>query len=101
MPRNHESPKRALALALVSGALTYAEDVLHPGLVTGIQCILLLTQYSMLDPGHFRPPFLDLRRKTFHCIYSIDRYVSTALGRAFSFSDDSIDVFLPESASLP
>ena len=91
------------ALALVSEALTYAEDVLRPGSITGIQAILLLAQYSLVDPAHFRswylvgmaarvavdlglhqdPPDevlsdfnrLDLRRRVFHCLYSLDRYV--------------------------
>jgi hypothetical protein len=87
----------------VSAAMKYAEDVLHPGSVTGIQAILLLAQYSMFDPEHFRtwylvgiavrvavdlglhqeqqsgshvdPAVLDLRRRVFHCIYSLDRLV--------------------------
>ncbi|EEH08395.1 fungal specific transcription factor domain-containing protein [Histoplasma capsulatum G186AR] len=107
----------------VSIALEYADDVLHPGSIAGIQAILLLAQYSMLDPEHFRTwhligsaarvvsdlgihqeqlsePYLnktnlDLRRKVFHCVYSFDRYVSIAFGRAFSFSDDSVNVPLP------
>ncbi|EDN03997.1 predicted protein [Histoplasma mississippiense (nom. inval.)] len=107
----------------VSMALEYADDVLHPGSIAGIQAILLLAQYSMLDPEHFRTwhligsaarvvsdlgihqeqlsePYLnktnlDLRRKVFHCVYSFDRYVSIAFGRAFSFSDDSVNVPLP------
>ncbi|EER42368.1 fungal specific transcription factor [Histoplasma capsulatum H143] len=82
-------------------ALEYADDVLHPGSIAGIQAILLLAQYSMLDPEHFRTwhligsaarvvsdlgihqeqlsePYLnktnlDLRRKVFHCVYSFDR----------------------------
>lgn len=85
----------------VSIALEYADDVLHPGSIAGIQAILLLAQYSMLDPEHFRTwhligsaarvvsdlgihqeqlsePYLnktnlDLRRKVFHCVYSFDR----------------------------
>ncbi|OJD25740.1 hypothetical protein ACJ73_02897 [Blastomyces percursus] len=107
----------------VSIALDYANDVLHPGSIVGIQAILLLAQYSMLDPEHFRTwhligsaarvvsdlgihqeqlsetylnkTTLDLRRRVFHCVYSFDRYVSVAFGRAFSFSDDSTNVPLP------
>ncbi|OAX82551.1 hypothetical protein ACJ72_03094 [Emergomyces africanus] len=113
----------------VSMALEYAEDVLHPGSVVGIQAILLLTQYSMLDPEHFRTWYLigsavrvvsdlgvhqeqlsessvnktalDLRRRVFHCVHSFDRYVSVAFGRAFSFSDDSANVPLPEVPTQP
>ncbi|EEH21613.1 hypothetical protein PABG_03829 [Paracoccidioides brasiliensis Pb03] len=113
-----------LARHHVSIALRYAEDVLHPGVIVGIQAILLLAQYSMLDPEHFRPWYLvgsasrvvsdlgihqeqlsetnideclvDLRRRVFHCVHSLDRYLSIAIGRACSFSDDSANVPLPE-----
>lgn len=93
------------ALALVSEALTYAEEVLRPGSITGIQAILLLAQYALIDPAHFRswylvgmairvavdlglhqdPPAevlsnadrLDIRRRVFHCLYCLDRFVWT------------------------
>ncbi|KAE8349784.1 fungal-specific transcription factor domain-containing protein [Aspergillus coremiiformis] len=111
------------ALSFISGALPFAEDVLRPGSIVGIQAILLLAQYSLLDPKHFRtwyligmavralvdlglhqdPPSevlptdeqLDMRRRVFHCVYCLDRGVSTALERTFSLSDDSVDVALP------
>lgn len=91
------------ALSLVVDALQYAEDVLHPGSITGIQAILLLAQYSLLDPRHFHSWYLvgmavrvmvdlglhhdlpsevvtdadrlDMRRRVFHIIYSLDRSV--------------------------
>lgn len=91
------------ALSFMSGALQYSEDVLRPGSITGIQGILLLVQYSLFDPRHFRswylvgmavrvlvdlglhqdPPSeaaldasrLESRRRVFHCIYNLDRYV--------------------------
>lgn len=90
------------SLALVTGALEYAEEVLQPGSIIGIQAILLLAQYSLANPMRFRswylvgmavrlivdlglhqePPEevisngdrLDLRRKVFHCAYCLDRY---------------------------
>lgn len=89
-----------MAIKHVSSALKYAEDVLHPGSVGGIQAVLFLTQYSLLDPQHFRSWYLigiaarvaadlglhqeqhmsypdkltlDLRRRVFYCIYSLDR----------------------------
>ncbi|KAJ1715613.1 fungal-specific transcription factor domain-containing protein [Aspergillus flavus] len=114
------------ALSLISGALPFAEDVLRPGSIVGIQAILLLAQYSLFDPKHFRvwylvgmaaralvdlglhqdPPSevqsadeqLDMRRRVFHCVYCMDRSVSTALERTFSFSDDSINVALPSAS---
>lgn len=95
------------ALALVAEALSFAEDVLRPGSITCIQAILLLAQYALIDPGRFRswhlvgmavrvavdlglhqdPPAevlsnmdrLDLRRRVFHCLYSMDRYVHCSL----------------------
>ncbi|KAJ5814915.1 hypothetical protein N7474_006692 [Penicillium riverlandense] len=122
---NDESHKRALAL--VSEALRYSEDVLRPGSISGIQSILLLAQYSLVDPGHFRswylvgmavrvmvdlglhqdPPAevlsnsdrLDIRRRVFHCIYSLDRGMSAALGRTFSFSDASVNVELMSAST--
>ncbi|WEW55770.1 hypothetical protein PRK78_001203 [Emydomyces testavorans] len=109
-------------------ALGYSEEVLQPGTIAGIQAILLLALYSMLNPKYFRTWYLigiaarvttdlgihqehasaslldkallDSRRRTFHCVYSLDRYVSTALGRALSFSDDSINVPFPTDPPL-
>jgi hypothetical protein len=85
----------------VARALKYADAVLVPGSVTQIQALILLVEYSMLDPAHFDswqligfacraivdlgfhqdPPrelqpekkTLDLRRKIFYCVYSLDR----------------------------
>lgn len=88
-------------VAWVARALLYADQVLVPGFVTQMQALVLLVQYSMLDPLHFDswqligfacravvdlgyhqdPPkesepdkqTLDQRRKLFWCIYSLDR----------------------------
>lgn len=88
----------------VSKALEYADSALAPGFVVQIQSLLLLTQYSMVDPAHFDswhligftaravvdlglhqdPPSssayeknaLDMRRKMFYCVYSLDRYAT-------------------------
>lgn len=88
-------------VSFVRKAIEFAERALAPGYVTQIQSLLLLTQYSMLDPAHFDswhligfttravvdlglhqdPPVstvsdksaLDMRRKIFHCVYSLDR----------------------------
>ena len=112
-----------LAQEHVCAALAYAEDVLHPGSITGIQAILLLVQYSMLDPDVFSCWHLigfasrvmvdlglhnepaaevritkresEMRRRVFYCVYSLDRNISMALERAFSFTDDSVSVSLP------
>ncbi|CAG8906489.1 unnamed protein product [Penicillium egyptiacum] len=122
---NDKSHQRAWAL--VSDALTYAEEVLRPGSVSGIQAILLLAQYSLVDPLRFRswylvgmavkvaidlglhqdPPAevstnsdrLDIRRRVFHCIYCLDRGLSPAMERTYSFSDGSVNVALPSIAA--
>ncbi|PYI12393.1 hypothetical protein BO78DRAFT_3074 [Aspergillus sclerotiicarbonarius CBS 121057] len=120
--RNHQR-----ALSHVSAAMKQAEDVIRPGTIVGIQSILLLVQYSLFDPKHFRgwylvgmaarvmvdlglhqdPPLdvqsaseqLDLRRRVFQCVYCLDRGISIAAERTFSFSDDSVNVALPSSAT--
>ena len=88
-------------LVWVGRALRYADKVLMPGYVSQIQALVLLVQYSMLDPAHFDswqligftcravvdlgfhqdPPkeqqtdkkLLETRRKLFYCVYSLDR----------------------------
>ncbi|KAJ5168215.1 uncharacterized protein N7482_003809 [Penicillium canariense] len=122
---NDKSHQRALGL--VSEALTYAEDVLRPGSITCIQAILLLAQYALVDPGRLRswylvgmavrvavdlglhqdppaevlsnPDRLDVRRRVFHCLYCLDRGMSTALHYTFSFSDASVNVTLPTTSA--
>jgi hypothetical protein len=107
----------------VGRALLYADKVLVPGYVSQIQALVLLIQYSMLDPAHFDswqlvgfacravvdlgfhqdPPkeqqtdknMLELRRKIFYCAYSLDRSISMVHARSFSFTDDSTSVALP------
>ncbi|CZT05273.1 related to GAL4-like transcriptional activator [Rhynchosporium agropyri] len=107
----------------VGRALRYADRVLMPGYVSQIQALILLVQYSMLDPAHFDswqligfacravvdlgfhqdPPkeqqtdkkLLELRRKIFYCVYSLDRSISMVHARSFSFTDDSTSVILP------
>lgn len=94
----------------VSKAMRHADKALTPGYVTQIQSLIILTQYSMLDPTHFDswhligftcravvdlgfhqdPPSeqmpdkaqLDMRRKLFYCVYSLDRYVFPPYFRA-------------------
>ena len=90
------------AVRHVSGALSHVEAVLQPGSIVGIQAILLLVVYAMLDPTHFRswfltgvasrllvdlglhqdaPPrtqtkdcYLSIRRRMYYCVYSLDRW---------------------------
>jgi hypothetical protein len=111
------------ALRHAAAAITHVEAVLRPGSISGIQALLLLVQYSMVEPEYFRcwdligmasrvmvdlglhvepspeskmsKEDLDMRRKVFYCVYSLDRNISIAYGRAFSFTDDSAAVSLP------
>ncbi|MCJ1386365.1 hypothetical protein MMC17_009491 [Xylographa soralifera] len=108
------------AVRHASSALEDAEAVILPGSIASLQAILLLVLYSMLDPSHFnswyligvasrvmadlglhqdpaeelrvKEPHLILRRRIFSCVYTLDRAISLAYVRAFSFSDDSANV---------
>ncbi|ROW16604.1 hypothetical protein VPNG_01445 [Cytospora leucostoma] len=112
----------------VSHALQFADRALQLGSVSQIQSLALFTQYSTLDPAHFdswqligatcravvdlgfhQDPVtqgqtdrvaLDKRRKTFYCVYALDRAISMVHARAFSFSDDSINVDLPAMSGI-
>ncbi|OIW31640.1 hypothetical protein CONLIGDRAFT_629301 [Coniochaeta ligniaria NRRL 30616] len=118
----------ANAVEFVARALPYADRALMPGYVTQIQSLLLLTQYSMLDPAHFDswhligftcravidlgyhqdPPVqqnsdkaaLDARRRTFYCVYALDRAISMVHARAFSFTDDAMAVSFPSALQV-
>jgi len=130
------------AVEFVGCALPHADRALKPGYVTQVQSLLLLSQYSMLDPAHFNSwhpigftcravvdqglhqdpqqvqqmdqDALDTRRRTFYCVYALDRFVtelpilplspltlqlsraiSMVQARAFSFYDDAVSVALP------
>ncbi|KAI6250353.1 Positive regulator of purine utilization [Erysiphe necator] len=111
------------AVICIRKALSFADRVLVPGCVSQIQALVLLVQYSMLDPAHFDswiltgitcraivdlgfhqdPPkdeptdqkSLELRRTLFYSIYSLDRSVSMVHARSFSFTDDSTSVTFP------
>ncbi|ORY62422.1 fungal-specific transcription factor domain-containing protein [Pseudomassariella vexata] len=115
-------------LDFVAKAFEHADRALMPGYVTQIQSLILLTQYSMLDPAHFDswhligftcravidlgfhqdPPreqitdkaVLDMRRKTFYCAYSLDRSISMIQTRAFSFTDAAANVAWPRPSSF-
>lgn len=109
----------------VAAAMQSADLVIHPGSVAGVQALLLLVEYALLDPAHFdcwylmgiasrlvvdlglhcEPPpetkiskdELNMRRRVFHSAYALDRLISMSSGYAFSFTDDSAaGVSLPE-----
>lgn len=119
-----------IALEHIIAARAIAGYVLQPGSIAGVQALLLLVQYALVDPAHFdswylvgmasrlmvdlglhcEPPpevkisktALDLRRRIFHSTYALDRLISMSLDRAFSFTDDSATgVPLPDSAYDP
>ena len=129
MAPSKNSDAEMKALQQVSAALEVAEEVLHPGSIAGLQAILLLTQYSMIDPQHFRSwqllgtasrvlvdlglhqepsvdakvdkDTLEIRRRVFHTLYCIDRQISMANYQPFSFTDDSTAVKLPIMQQTP
>jgi hypothetical protein len=99
--RSNNDASYSEGLLWVGRALQYADQVLMPGYVSQIQALLLLVQYSMMDPAHFDswqligftcravvdlglhqdPPredqtdknLLETRRKLFYCVYALDR----------------------------
>ncbi|KAJ4300583.1 hypothetical protein N0V88_003262 [Collariella sp. IMI 366227] len=123
--RRQQDDHYSNAVEFVGRALPHADQALKPGYVTQVRSLLLLAQYSMLDPAHFDswhpigfacravidqglhqdPPqgqqmdqdALDARRRTFYCVYALDRATSIVLARAFSFYDDAASVSLPLS----
>lgn len=111
------------AVGHVSAALENAEEVLHPGYVSSIQALVLWTIYATMDPHHFdswtligaasramvdlgihQDPSrnvivpkskLEIRRRVYWCVYSLDRSTSLVQTRAFSFSDEATNVSFP------
>lgn len=89
------------AVGHVNAALVHAEEVLHPGFISSIQCLLLLVEYATMDPHHFdswtligaasramvdlgihqdpsrSTPMnrskLEIRRRVYWCVYALDR----------------------------
>jgi hypothetical protein len=109
----------------MAAAMQLAEHVLRPGIIGGVQALLLLVQYALVDSTTFDVWYLigmaarlvvdlglhcdpaaetrisredlNMRRRVFHTTYALDRFVSISLGKPFSFTDDSATaVPLPE-----
>ncbi|KAL9034126.1 MAG: hypothetical protein Q9214_007187 [Letrouitia sp. 1 TL-2023] len=108
------------AVTYLVTALKYAEIVLLPGSIQAVQMVLLLVQYSLVDPYHFEVWYLvgaaariaidlglhqdqpltvqlegskiDIRRRVYYSVYALDRTVSMSYRRSFTFSDDSANV---------
>ncbi|KAH6635660.1 fungal-specific transcription factor domain-containing protein [Chaetomium sp. MPI-SDFR-AT-0129] len=124
--RNRQDEHYQNGVEFVARALPHADRALRPGYGTQVQSLLLLTQYSMLDPAHFdswhpigfacravvdqglhqdppnsqqiSPDALDERRRIFYCVYALDRAISMTHARAFSFYDAAASVALPSPA---
>lgn len=121
-PMDHWTTRMVLAIALASwskrrgdvhyqdavrhaaGAFEYIEDVVHPGSLDGIQAMLLMVIYAMLDPRHLKSwnliglasramidigmhqdppsesrlktPDREIGRRVYSSVYSLDRSVS-------------------------
>ena len=95
------------AVRHAAAALEEIETVIHPGSIAGIQAILQLVLYAMLDPRHFNswyliglasrvmvdlgmhqdPPEelrlkhseLEMRLRIYNCVYALDRSVTLFL----------------------
>lgn len=108
LSRQRDSTQYRAAVDHASAALKCAENVLHPGSIVGVQAILLLVLYAMLDPHHFNSWYLigvasrvmvdlglhqestssvkatgleaDLRRRVYHSVYTLDRLEQTRKG---------------------
>ncbi|EDU45668.1 Zn II 2Cys6 cluster transcripitional activator [Pyrenophora tritici-repentis] len=111
------------AVGHMNAALENAEHVLHPGYVSSIQALILWAIYATMDPHHFdswtlvgaasramvdlgihQDPSknvavprakLEIRRRVYWCLYSLDRSTSLVQTRAFSFSDEAANVAFP------
>lgn len=105
MSRSHVKGDSAYrdAVRYASNALEHVEAIIQPGSIAGLQAMLLLVLYAMLDPSHFKgwyligvasrvmadlglhqepaeelrmkEPYLMLRRRIFYCVYNLDRSI--------------------------
>jgi hypothetical protein len=127
LSKSQDSMAAHNAACFVKSALEHVDTVITPSEIKGVQATLLLVQYSMLEPTHFNSWYLigvasrimidiglhqeplkplqrrsaemDLRRRVFYCVYTLDRSISMVLQRPFTFSDDSVLVSLPRASS--
>ncbi|KAF2459015.1 fungal-specific transcription factor domain-containing protein [Lineolata rhizophorae] len=126
MSRQRGDTESLDAVGHVNAAMEFAEDVIRPGSIAGIQALILLVEYARLAPHHFdswiligaasramvdfglhqdpktssiKKDKLELRRRVFYCVYVLDRDISFVEQRALSFSDDSAKVALPFGGS--
>ena len=104
LSRQRDDPRYQDAVRHAAAALEEIEAVVHPGSVVGIQAILQLVLYAMLDPGHFnswyliglasrvmvdiglhqdppeelrlKQPEFDMRLRVYDCVYALDRSVT-------------------------
>lgn len=102
LSRAQDSTAAHNAACFVKAALEHADAVITPSEIRGVQATLLLVQYSMLEPAHFnswyligvasrimidiglhqeplelskrKPAEMDLRRRIFYCVYTLDRF---------------------------
>ena len=108
------------ATRYLATAVRHAEETVRPGSIQAVQMVFLLAQYALVDPYHFDVWYTfgfaariavdlglhqdraqsersrdfdeDLRRRIFYSVYAFDRIVSMSYRRAFSFTDDSVNV---------
>lgn len=99
--RQRDDENASQAIRHVSAAIGFAETVINPGSISGVQALLFLTQFSLFDPlylscwdligvtsrvmvdlGIHQEPAADLRiskdqlemrRRVYYCVFALDR----------------------------
>lgn len=116
------------AVGHANAALEHAEKVLHPGFISSIQALILLMIYATMDPHHFdswtligaasramvdlgihqdpsrSTPMsrtkLEVRRRVYWCVYSLDRYVRFLRARLSPANSDQLNLTRPDACIL-
>ncbi|VUC29511.1 unnamed protein product [Clonostachys rosea] len=123
LSRSADSLISTQAQRLFNRALEYRESAVRPNTIIGVQSLLFLTQYAMLNPSaldawcligvgmrncidlglhqdpqpldSISPSLLETRRRLWWSMYSFDRSMSLSCGRSTEISDCVIGARLP------
>ncbi|GLA28103.1 hypothetical protein AnigIFM63326_005669 [Aspergillus niger] len=106
-----------------ASAIVHLDTIFQKSSVRGVQCMLLLQMYTFHNPSsaislwtlhyhclahvlelglhrNFRGSAFtefdqEMRTRVFRCVYTMDRYLCTSLGRAIGIMDEQCDLRLP------
>ncbi|CAH0027357.1 unnamed protein product [Clonostachys rhizophaga] len=117
LARSADSLISTQAQRLLNRALEYRESAVRPNTIVGVQSLLFLIQYAMLNPSaldawcligvgmrlhqdpqppdSISPSLLETRRRLWWSMYSFDRSMSLSCGRSTEISDCVIGALLP------